>query len=112
MHAVMAADSLWQLDAVSLDPARLHEVTLEIQRGVTAVVGWSGAGKTSLLNVLVGFEKPHRGRITGSPKVAWAPPNHGLWPQCTVREHLAIGVKTPAEGDALLLALDLHDKID
>lgn len=112
MHAVMAADSLWQLDAVSLDPARLHEVTLEIPRGVTAVVGWSGAGKTSLLNVLAGFEKPHRGRLTGSPKVAWVPPNHGLWPQCTAREHLAIGVKSPAEGEALLRALDLHDKID
>ncbi len=112
MLAAMAADSLWQLDAVSLEPARLREVTLNIPRGVTAVIGWSGAGKTSLLNVLAGFEKPDQGRVSGSPRVAWVPPNDGLWPHCTVGEHLAIAGASPESGEALLAALDLSEKMD
>ena len=51
----MAATLLWTLEAVALAPGRLRGVTLEIRAGVTAVLGCSGAGKTSLLNVLVGF---------------------------------------------------------
>ncbi len=110
MHAVMAAEPLWQLDAVALDPARLGGVTLTIQRGVTAVIGWSGAGKTSLLNVLAGFERPDRGRITGAPRVAWVPQDGGLWPHCTAREHLEIARGSSEGIDALLTAFDLAEK--
>ncbi len=112
MPRVMPADSLWQLDALSLDPARLREVTLTIERGVTAVIGWSGAGKTSLLNVLAGFEKPARGRITGAPRVAWVPQNGGLWAHCSAREHLEIARPSGVGIDGLLAALDLAGKAD
>ena len=54
---------------------RLHEVSVEIPRGITAVIGWSGAGKTSLLNLLAGFEQPTGGAIRGAPRVAWVPQN-------------------------------------
>src|SRR5438309_1344936 len=110
MHAGMAADSLWQLDAVSLDPARLREVTTTIPAGVTAVVGWSGAGKTSLLNLLVGFEQADHGVIRGSPQVAWVPQNGGLWPHCTALEHLEIARGTRDEIESLLAAFDLAEK--
>jgi ABC-type sulfate/molybdate transport systems ATPase subunit len=110
MLAAMAADPLWQLDAVSLEPARLRGVSLAIPRGVTAVLGWSGAGKTSLLNVLAGFEKPGAGRIAGAPRVAWAPAEDGLWPHCTAREHLEIA-RGSAEGiDRLLADFDLAER--
>jgi ABC-type Fe3+/spermidine/putrescine transport system ATPase subunit/sugar lactone lactonase YvrE len=108
----MAADPLWQLDAVALDPARLCDVSLTIRRGVTAVIGWSGAGKTSLLNVLAGFEHADRGTITGAPSVAWVPQNGGLWPHCTAREHLAIASGSSDGLDDLLTAFDLADKRD
>jgi len=100
MHAVMAAEPLWQLDAISLDPARLRDVSAVIPSGVTAVIGWSGAGKTSLLNLLAGFERPDRGAIRGAPRVAWVPQNGGLWPHCTARQHLEIGggPKAPENG--------------
>ena len=62
MPAAMAADFLWQLDAVSLAPARLHEVSVTIPRGATAVIGWSGAGKTSLLDLLAAEDN---GRLGG-----------------------------------------------
>ena len=105
-----AADPLWQLDAVSLAPARLREITLAIPRGITAVVGWSGAGKTSLLNLLAGFEKADAGKISGGEKVAWVPQNGGLWPHCTAREHLEIARASSEKTDALLAQFDLAEK--
>ena len=58
---------LWKLENVTLSGhgrPRLSEVSLEIHPGVTAILGHSGAGKTSLLNLLVGFEHPDSGTIT------------------------------------------------
>ena len=113
MHGAMPDDApLWTLDSVSLGPARLSDISVTIARGVTAVLGWSGAGKTSLLNLLVGFEKPERGIIAGPRSVFWVPQNGGLWPHCTAREHLAI-VKPSAEGiDEMLAAFDLAERAE
>ncbi|HEY2250550.1 MAG TPA: ATP-binding cassette domain-containing protein, partial [Planctomycetaceae bacterium] len=58
---------LWKLDHVTLSGQgrpRLSDVSLEIGPGVTAILGHSGAGKTSLLNLLVGFEQPDKGTLT------------------------------------------------
>ena len=107
----MTADPLWRLDSVSLAPARLRDVTLAIPRGVAAVLGGSGAGKTSLLNLLSDFEKPNRGRIDGHPRVAWVPQNGGLWPQCSAREHLEIAGASAEQCGALLAAFDLAEKV-
>ena len=102
----MAADPLWTLDHVSLAPSRLRDVSLTLRPGVTAVIGWSGAGKTSLLNVLVGFEKA-AGVVQKNASVAWVPQDGGLWPHCTAREHLAIARPGGDGLDALLAAFDL-----
>ncbi len=40
------------------------EVALEVGRETVAVVGPSGAGKTSILHAIAGLERPDRGRIT------------------------------------------------
>ena len=81
---------LWKLDRVILNGTpepRLEDLSLEISRGITAVVGHSGAGKTSLLNLLVGFEQPDRGSVlselpaeSGRLPLFWVPQNDGLWP--------------------------------
>lgn len=110
MPTAMPAEPLWQLDAISLGPARLRDITLAIGRGVTAVIGWSGAGKTSLLNVLAGFETAERGRITGAPRVAWVPQNGGLWAHCTVREHLEIAQPSAGGINEMLAKFDLEKK--
>jgi ABC-type multidrug transport system ATPase subunit len=113
MHGAMSADApLWTLNNVCLGPARLRDVSLAIPRGVTAVLGWSGAGKTSLLNVLVGFEKAERGIFDGPRSLYWSPQNHGLWPHCTAREHLALVHCADARIDELLTAFDLDDRAD
>ncbi len=103
----MQADALFQLDCVKLGTTRLCDVTLTIPRGITALLGASGAGKTSLLNVLAGFEKPSSGKLHGDTRVAWAPQGDGLWPGCTAGEHLTECGATKAAADAVLGAFDL-----
>lgn len=88
---------LWSLEHVTLPGhggrARLDDVSLVIGPGTTVVLGYSGAGKTSLLNVLVDLERP-RGRVVFRKPMGamlplyWSPSDHGLWPFLTVREHL------------------------
>jgi iron(III) transport system ATP-binding protein len=103
-------DVLWQLHSVSLEPARLRHVSLTIWRGITAVVGWSGAGKTSLLNLLTRFERPDSGHIAGTRNVFWVPQNGGLWPLCTVRRHLEIVSERSDDIDARLAVFDLAQR--
>ena len=106
----MADESLWTLDRISLGPARLREVSLEIRPGTTAVLGWSGAGKTSLLSVLSGFEKADAGSLRGPSSLAWVPQTGGLWPHCTAREHLAIAGADEHKIFALFTSFDLTSK--
>lgn len=108
----MIDDVLWQLDAVSLEPARLRDVSLTIIRGVTAVIGWSGAGKTSLLNLLIRFEKPDSGNFAGTRDTFWVPQNGGLWPFCSARRHLEIVGDSADDGDRALALFDLGKRAD
>ncbi|MCA9080497.1 MAG: ATP-binding cassette domain-containing protein, partial [Planctomycetaceae bacterium] len=89
---------LWKLEHVTLSGhlrPRLEDVSLQIAAGTTAVLGCSGAGKTSMLNLLVGLERPDAGSVsrnwaktTDRPPIAWSPADGGLWPHLTVRQHL------------------------
>lgn len=111
-------DRLWTLDRVTLagrPGPRLAEVSLVVRPGMTAVVGYSGAGKTSLLNLLVGYERPDEGRVTGHVSsdgrlpVFWGPQDDGLWPKVTARRHLElVSPRSCGEtADELLEAFDL-----
>ena len=94
------------------------EVSLQIQAGVTAILGPSGSGKTSLLNLLVGFERPSSGEVvfhgastTRRLDLFWAPPQQGLWPHLSVREHLTT-VSTCDPQHAIAEANRLLEKFD
>ena len=50
----------------------LHAVDLQISRGWTALIGLNGAGKSSLLRVLAGLQRPDTGQV-------WLE-NRPLWP--------------------------------
>jgi ABC-type multidrug transport system ATPase subunit len=98
------SDTLWNLNGVGLSQ-RLRDVTLSIEAGVTAVLGHSGAGKTSLLNLLVAFEQPDAGALdaqfnrgTHRVPIFWAPSDGGLWPHLTVAEHIAAVAETSVDG--------------
>jgi subfamily B ATP-binding cassette protein MsbA len=63
----------FQYQSASERPATLSSVTFELRaRQITAVVGESGAGKTTLINLLYGFYQPTEGQILvdGRPLVS------------------------------------------
>ena len=100
-------NTLWQLDDVTLagrETPRLDGVSARIVAGTTAVIGWSGAGKTSLLNCLVEFETPDSGTIErhfagrdGRLPLFWVPQNGGFWSHLTAAEHLEAVLPEAAE---------------
>ncbi len=118
--------AMFQLHQITLNGRtcpRLSDVTLTICSGRTAIVGYSGAGKTSLLNVLAGFEQANAGTVrtvlkgdpaeTASRKARlplyWVPQNGGLWPHLTVDQHLSC-VGSAESSDKLLRSLDLEHR--
>ena len=116
------SEALWELSNVSLGRGRrLKEVTLTVPGGITAVIGPSGAGKTSLLNLLVGYERPDAGQVTRTGSVTadrlpigWVPADLGLWPHLNVRQHLEVMLDERPNGtvepiDRLLGAFGLLD---
>ncbi len=87
-------------------------MTVQLHTGCTAVIGYSGAGKTSLLNLLVGFEKPDAGTLAKpAGRIFWTPQNGGLWPHLTVREHFLIVRPGHPPPDGLLADFDLAHKL-
>lgn len=86
------------------------DVALQIPRGVCAILGESGAGKSTILRLLAGLARPDRGRITlddellfdaqsrvfRSPRarpIGWMPQDGGLFPHLAVGENVAFGLR-------------------
>ena len=99
--ATLQADFTLPLRAFALD------VALDVS-GVVALVGPSGAGKTSVLRVIAGLVEPQRGRVTldGEPwldnergvslpperrRVGLVFQDYALFPHLTVRANVAFG---------------------
>ena len=92
------SDPAWSLADVTLagrGQPRLANLSLQIPTGMTAVLGASGAGKSSLLGLLTEFESPTSGAITFHKTASkdrlplfWSPQDHGLWPHLSVAEHI------------------------
>jgi len=111
MSPAVSAEPLWQLSGIRFFGSPTgwprEPFDLAIPPGRTALLGESGAGKTSLIEVLVGFSKPSGGIVRGPAKLAWVPQDHGLWHKHTVREHLTLVGASAEESDALLAEFDL-----
>ena len=79
----------------------LHDVNLAIERGeFVAIVGYSGAGKTTLISLIAGLAKPDQGtvklndlEITGpGPDRGIVFQNYSLLPWLTVTENISLAV--------------------
>lgn len=80
----------------------LHDINLQIkEHDFICVVGRSGCGKTTLLNMLAGFEKPSDGEIVAQGRKVDSPsPRRGvvfqkppLYPWLTVRKNVEFGMR-------------------
>ena len=94
---VSKTEPLWTLRDVSLrgrSAPRLDGVSHTLPAGRVALAGVSGAGKSSLLKLLAGFEQPDSGTVTRNQTgksplpVFWSPQDYGLWSHLSAREHL------------------------
>lgn len=69
--------------------------------GITAVIGRSGCGKTTLLRLLAGLEKPDAGEIRfehadgskAAPRTAVVFQEHRLFPWMSVRQNVEVAVR-------------------
>lgn len=72
----------------------LEGMTLSIHAGeFVAIVGPSGTGKTTLLNLLAGYLKPTGGTVTITGKARMVYQSDGLFPWKTVRENILLGLR-------------------
>ena len=99
----------------------LSDISLTLKRGCTyALIGKSGVGKSTLLNLIAGFSRPDRGTVTidGAPlqgprkQTAFLFQELGLFPWQTVKDAVAMPLKIAGRtnGDSAVLSLleELH----
>jgi NitT/TauT family transport system ATP-binding protein len=73
-------------------PLIVRETTFTLDAGsFTAIVGPSGGGKSTLLRLLVGLEKPLAGIVTNTARTRMIFQNAALLPWRTVRENVHLG---------------------
>jgi len=104
-----------QLGAFNLD------VAFDAPRGVTAIFGRSGSGKTSLINMIAGLTTPDAGRIalhdhvvfdqgvnipTRSRRIGYVFQDARLFPHMTVAKNLTFGGNFDSEKIIALLGLE------
>lgn len=95
------------------DARVLRGVSLELPQGITCLMGPSGGGKTTLLRILVGLEKPDSGSIRNLPdRIAMVFQEDRLTPSLTVRANLRLALGkgySDAQASACLSRLGLDD---
>jgi molybdate transport system ATP-binding protein len=98
------------------------DVSLELSAPTTALYGPSGAGKTSVLEVIAGLRTPQRGRIelhgrdvTALPprlrRVGYVPQDDALFPHMSVRQNVCYA-RGPEPDPHVLDVLELAPLLD
>ena len=78
-----------------------------------ALMGPSGCGKTTLLRLLMGLEKPQKGKLRGLPRpIAAVFQEDRLLPHLTVLENTALAGQDPQKAARILTALGLGEELE
>ncbi len=79
--------------------------------GITALLGPSGCGKTTLINMLLGFEKPDNGSISGAESKSFSVvfQEDRLLESFTVKENAMVSCRDEKLCRKVLEFLDLYD---
>jgi molybdate transport system ATP-binding protein len=114
--AVLDLDITSELRSISV------ALSLAVGDEVVALVGPSGAGKTTVLRAVAGLHRPDRGRIACGGEawfdrgvdlapeqrsVGYVPQHHALFPHLTVRENVAFSGAEATTVDSLLTRLGI-----
>ena len=95
-------------------------VTIELTARVTGIVGPSGAGKTSLLDLIAGLRRPIAGTVTfdGEPvdevtrhfhvpprrrRIGYVPQDSALFPHLSVAQNIGYGTRAPLRSEIIEL---------
>jgi ABC-type lipoprotein export system ATPase subunit len=88
----------------------LRPTTLEVHGGdVLAVTGPSGTGKSTLVSILAGWDRPTSGTVGGEARTVFVPQRLALLDTLTVLDNIAVGAMDRADevpGLAAALAVD------
>jgi iron(III) transport system ATP-binding protein len=107
---ILHLDRISQKFAKSAKPA-VNQVSLKLRQGdLLGLLGASGCGKTTLLRMIAGFERPQSGAIELAGQIVadesiWQPPerrdvgmvfqDYALFPHLTVAKNVAFGLEQP-----------------
>ncbi|MCM8535625.1 MAG: ATP-binding cassette domain-containing protein [Lentisphaeraceae bacterium] len=90
-------ENIWELADVTktgFRQVRLDKLSITFSSGITAIIGESGAGKTSILNLLSKMELPDKGSVEflgelGPCPYYIVPQDFGLWSHMTTEKHIS-----------------------
>ncbi|MGH7141169.1 MAG: ABC transporter ATP-binding protein [Minisyncoccia bacterium] len=78
----------------------IESVSFRVEHGEFVIfVGGSGSGKSTILKLIAGLERPSEGEVVRPPRVAMAFQSVALLPWLTVFENAAFGVRAKESGE-------------
>lgn len=94
------------------DTVVLEDISFECHSGeFVAIVGKSGAGKTSLLNAMAGFI-PYQGTLTEPQNIGYVFQDHAVFPWMTVEKNVAFGLEGMSRDERDRRVSEILDRVE
>lgn len=90
----------------------LNGFSAEIRDGITLITGNSGVGKTTLMRILAGLEKPDSGEIKEGGKVSFLFQEDRLFSHLTAKQNVELVCNDGEKAEDLLISLSLGDALE